>query len=134
MAYYTLYGNFIARFAGMAGGIFPTEAALRRADLFALGGPADFKGMQYRMLRSRSYGLSEFAVLWQDGYDLSIEAFYQPGLYRRLSPGHGWAREQGYGIDFTQYRGNWSVNLYYALRNGCDFLEGILGFGVKTLF
>ena len=134
MAYYTLYGNFIARFAGMAGGIFPTEAALRRADLFALGGPADFKGMQYRMLRSRSYGLSEFAVLWQDGYDLSIEAFYQPGLYRRLSPGHGWAREQGYGIGFTQYRGNWSVNLYYALRNGCDFLEGVLGFGVKTLF
>ncbi len=133
-AYYTLYGNFIARFAGMAGGIFPTEAALRRSDLFALGGPGDFKGMQYRMLRSRAYGLSEFAILWQDGYDLSIEAFYQPGLYRRLQPGHGWAREQGYGIGFTQYRKNWSVNLYYALRNGCGFLDGILGFGVKTLF
>lgn len=134
MAYYPLYGNFIARFAGMAGGIFPTEADLRRSDLFALGGPGDFKGMQYRMLRSRAYGLSEFALLWQDGYDLSIEAFYQPGLYRRLAPGHGWAREQGYGIGFTQYRGNWSVNLYYALRNGCDFLDGIIGFGVKTLF
>ena len=133
-AYYPLYGNFIARFAGMAGGIFPTEADLRRSDLFALGGPGDFKGMQYRMLRSRAYGLSEFALLWQDGYDLSIEAFYQPGLYRRLAPGHGWAREQGYGIGFTQYRGNWSVNLYYALRNGCDFLDGIIGFGVKTLF
>lgn len=133
-AYYTLYGNFIARFAGMAGGIFPTEAALRRSDLFALGGPGDFKGMQYRMLRSRAYGLSEFAILWQDGYDLTIEAFYQPGLYRRLQPGHGWAREQGYGIGFTQYRGNWSVNLYYALRNGSDFLDGIIGFGVKTLF
>ncbi len=133
-AYYPLYGNFIARFAGMAGGIFPTEADLRRSDLFALGGPGDFKGMQYRMLRSRAYGLSEFALLWQDGYDLSIEAFYQPGLYRRMNPGHGWAREQGYGIGFTQYRGNWSVNLYYALRNGCDFLDGIIGFGVKTLF
>ena len=133
-AYYPLYGNFIARFAGMAGGIFPTEADLRRSDLFALGGPGDFKGMQYRMLRSRAYGLSEFALLWQDGYDLSIEAFYQPGLYRRLAPGHGWAREQGYGIGFTQYRSNWSVNLYYALRNGCDYLDGIIGFGVKTLF
>lgn len=134
MAYYPLYGNFIARFAGMAGGIFPSGATLRRTDLFALGGPGDFKGMQYRMLRSRAYGLSEFALLWQDGYDLSIEAFYQPGLYRRLAPGHGWAREQGYGIGFTQYRNNWSVNLYYALRNGCDYLDGIIGFGVKTLF
>lgn len=133
-AYYTLYGNFIARFAGMAGGIFPGNAALRRTDLFALGGPSDFKGMQYHMLRSRAYGLSELAILWQDGYDLSIEAFYQPGLYRRMQPGHGWAREQGYGLGFTQYRENWSVNLYYALRNGCDFLDGILGFGVKTLF
>lgn len=134
MAYYPLYGNFIARFAGMAGGIFPSGATLRRSDLFALGGPGDFKGMQYRMLRSRAYGLSEFALLWQDGYDLSIEAFYQPGLYRRLALGHGWAREQGYGIGFTQYRSNWSVNLYYALRNGCDYLDGIIGFGVKTLF
>lgn len=134
MAYYPLYGNFIARFAGMAGGIFPSGATLRRSDLFALGGPGDFKGMQYRMLRSRAYGLSEFALLWQDGYDLSIEAFYQPGLYRRLAPGHGWAREQGYGIGFTQYRSNWSVSLYYALRNGCDYLDGIIGFGVKTLF
>ena len=43
-------------------------------------------------------------------------------------------REQGYGIGFTQYRNNWSVSLYYALRNGCDYLDGIIGFGVKTLF
>jgi outer membrane protein assembly factor BamA len=134
LAYYPLYGNFISRFSGMAGGIFPSGAALRHTDLFALGGPGDFKGMQYRMLRSRAYGLSEFALLWQDGYDLSIEAFYQPGLYRRLAPGHGWAREQNYGVGFTQYRGNWSINLYYALHNGSDFLDGIIGFGVKTLF
>ena len=118
----------------MAGGIFPTGADLRRQDLFALGGPGDFKGVPYRMLRSRAYGFSELALLWQDGYDLSIEAFYLPGLYRRLQPGHGWAREQDYGIGFTQYRKNWSANIYYALRNGCDFLEGIIGFGVKTLF
>jgi len=133
-AYFTLYGNFIARFTGAAGGIFPSGASLRRQDLFALGGLDDFKGLQYRMLRSRSYGFSELAILWQDGYDLSIEAFYQPGLYRRLSPGHGWAREHEYGVAFTQYRKNWSVNLYYALRNGCDYLEGIIGFGLKTLF
>lgn len=134
VAYYPLYGNFISRFAGMAGGIFPSGATLRRTDLFALGGPGDFKGMHYRSLRSRAYGLSELAILWQDGYDLSIEAFYQPGLYRRLAPGHGWAREQNYGVGFTQYRGNWSINLYYALHNGSDFLDGIIGFGVKTLF
>ena len=134
LAYYPLYGNFISRFSGMAGGIFPSGAALRRSDLFALGGPSDFKGMHYRSLRSRAYGLSELAILWQDGYDLSIEAFYQPGLYRRLAPGHGWAREQNYGVGFTQYRGNWSISLYYALHNGCNFLDGILGFGVKTLF
>lgn len=134
LAYYPLYGNFISRFSGMAGGIFPSGAALRRSDLFALGGPGDFKGMHYRSLRSRAYGLSELAILWQDGYDLSIEAFYQPGLYRRLAPGHGWAREQNYGVGFTQYRGNWSISLYYALHNGCNFLDGILGFGVKTLF
>ena len=134
VAYYPLYGNFISRFSGMAGGIFPSGATLRRTDLFALGGPGDFKGMHYRSLRSRAYGLSELAILWQDGYDLSIEAFYQPGLYRRLAPGHGWAREQNYGVGFTQYRGNWSINLYYALHNGSDFLDGIIGFGVKTLF
>lgn len=133
-AYFPVYGNFIARYTGVAGGVFPTDAGLMRTDLFALGGLDDFKGMQYHALRSRAYGLSELAVMWQDGYDLSIELFYQPGLYRRLLPGHGWAREQDYGIGFTQYRKNWSVNLYYALRNGCDYLEGILGFGVKTLF
>lgn len=133
-AYFPLYGNVITRFSGTAGGIFPVDASLKRMDYFALGGLDNFKGMQYRMLRSRSFGLSEFALLWQDGYDLSIEAFYQPGLYRRMNPGHGWAREQEYGIGFTQYRKNWSVNLYYALRNGCNYLDGILGFGVKTLF
>ena len=134
VAYYPLYGNFISRFSGMAGGIFPTDAALRRTDLFALGGPENFKGLHYRSLRSRAYGLSEFAVLWQDGYDLSVEIFYLPGLYRRMAPGHGWAREQDYGVGFTQYRGNWSVNLYYALRNGENYLDGIIGFGLKTLF
>ncbi len=132
--YYPIYGNVISRFRGVAGGIFPTDALLKRTDFFALGGLDDFKGMQYHMLRSRSYGLSEVALLWQDGYDLSIEAFYQPGLYRPLPPGHGWTREQDYGVGFTQYRKNWSINLYYALRNGCNYLDGILGFGVKTLF
>jgi len=134
VSYYPIYGNVISRFTGVAGGIFPTDAALKRTDLFALGGLDDFKGMQYHMLRSRSYGLSEFALLWQDGYDLSVEAFYQPGLYRPLPPGHGWTREQDYGIGFTQYRKSWNINLYYALRNGCNYLDGILGFGVKTLF
>ena len=134
LAYFPLYGNFISRFTGMAGGIFPTGASLARKDYFALGGPENFRGMHYRTLRSRSYGLSELAILWQYGYDLSVEAFYQPGLYRRLAPGHGWAREQNYGIGFTQYRGNWSVNLYYALRNGKNYLDGVIGFGLKTLF
>ncbi len=134
LAYFPLYGNFISRFTGMAGGIFPTGASLARKDYFALGGPENFRGMHYRTLRSRSYGLSELAILWQYGYDLSVEAFYQPGLYRRLAPGHGWAREQNYGIGFTQYRGNWSVNLYYALRNGENYLDGVIGFGLKTLF
>lgn len=132
--YMPLYGNFITRFSGAAGGIFHTDAAYRRTDMFALGGMDSFKGMAYQQLRSRTYGFSEFALLWQDGYDLSIEAFYQPGLYRRALPEQGWAREQDYGIGFTQYRKNWSINLYYALRNGCDYLEGILGFGVRTLF
>ena len=134
VAYYPIYGNFISRFSGMSGGVFPTDATLRRTDLFALGGPENFKGMHYRSLRSRAYGLSELAILWQDGYDLSIELFYQPGLYRRLLPGHGWAREQNYGLGFTQYRGSWSVNLYYALRNNENYLDGIIGFGIKTLF
>ena len=132
--YMPLYGNFITRFSGAAGGVFPTDATLKRMDLFSLGGLDSFKGMQYHMLRSRAFGFSEMAVLWQYGYDLSIEVFYQPGLYRPTPPGHGWAREQGYGLGFTQYRGNWSVNIYYALRNGENFLDGVLGFGVKTLF
>ena len=93
-----------------------------------------FKGMGYRFMRSRTYGFSELALLWQDGYNLSIEAFYQPGLYRGFAPERGWKREQDYGIAFTQYRGNWSVNLYYALRNGENYLDGIIGFGLKTLF
>lgn len=132
--YMPLYGNFITRFSGAAGGLFPTDATVKRMDHFSLGGLDSFKGMQYHMLRSRSYGFSELAVLWQDGYDLSVEVFYQPGLYRPMPPGHGWAREQGYGLGFTQYRGNWSVNIYYALRNGENYLDGIIGFGVKTLF
>lgn len=134
VAYYPLYGNFISRFTGAAGGVFPTDASLKRADLFTLGGLDSFKGMPYRFLRTRSYGFSELALLWQDGYDLSIEAFYQPGLFRRMNPGHGWSREQNYGLGFTQYRGSWSVNLYYALRNGENYLDGIIGFGLKTLF
>ena len=133
--YIPLLGNWITRFSGAAGGIFPTDASLDRFDYFALGGMNDFRGMDYRFLRSRAYGYSEFALLWQDGYDLSIEAFYQPGLYRSFSrPDRGWKREQDYGVAFTQYRGNWSVNLYYALRNGENYLDGIIGFGLKTLF
>lgn len=132
--YLPLYGNWITRFSGAAGGIFPTDADLDRFDYFALGGMDSFKGMDVRFMRSRAYGYSEFAILWQDGYDLSIEAFYQPGLYRAFAPEHGWKREHDYGVAFTQYRGNWSVNLYYALRNGENYLDGIIGFGLKTLF
>lgn len=132
--YIPIYGNWIARFDGAAGGIFPPDASLERFDYFALGGMDSFRGMDVRFLRSRAYGFSEFAILWQDGYDLSIEAFYQPGLYRAFPPDHGWKREQDYGVAFTQYRGNWSVNLYYALRNGESYLDGIIGFGLKTLF
>lgn len=132
--YLPIYGNWITRFSGAAGGIFPTDADLDRFDYFALGGMDSFKGMDVRFMRSRAYGYSEFAILWQDGYDLSIEAFYQPGLYRAFVPEHGWKREHDYGVAFTQYRGNWSVNLYYALRNGENYLDGIIGFGLKTLF
>ena len=132
--YIPFYGNWITRFSGAAGGIFPTDATLDRLDYFALGGMDSFRGMDVRFVRSRSYGYSEVALLWQYGYDLSIEAFYQPGLYRALAPGHGWKREHDYGVAFTQYRGNWSVNLYYALRNGENYLDGIIGFGLKTLF
>ena len=132
--YLPLYGNWITRFSGAAGGIFPTDADLDRFDYFVLGGMDSFKGMDVRFMRSRAYGYSEFALLWQDGYDLSIEAFYQPGLYRAFAPEHGWKREHDYGVAFTQYRGNWSVNLYYALRNGENYLDGIIGFGLKTLF
>lgn len=132
--YIPLLGNWITRFSGAAGGIFPTDANLDRFDYFALGGMDSFKGMDVRFMRTRAYGYSEFALLWQDGYDLSIEAFYQPGLYRAFVPDHGWKREHDYGVAFTQYRGNWSVNLYYALRNGENYLDGIIGFGLKTLF
>ena len=132
--YIPFYGNWITRFSGAAGGIFPTDATLDRLDYFALGGMDSFRGMDVRFVRSRAYGYSEMALLWQYGYDLSIEVFYQPGLYRAFSPDHGWKREQDYGVAFTQYRGNWSVNLYYALRNGENYLDGIIGFGLKTLF
>lgn len=132
--YVPLYGNWISRFSGAVGGILPTGAILDRLDYFALGGMDSFRGMDVRFMRSRAYGYSEMALLWQYGYDLSIEAFYQPGLYRAFAPEHGWKREQDYGVAFTQYRGNWSVNLYYALRNGENYLDGIIGFGLKTLF
>ncbi|MCF0215147.1 MAG: hypothetical protein HUK21_01580 [Fibrobacteraceae bacterium] len=132
--YIPIYGNFISRFCGKAGGVFPTDGEYLRSDLFALGGLESFKGMQYRETYSRSYGFSELALLWQDGYDLSLEIFYQPGLYRRMWPGHGWALQQSYGLGFTQYRENWSISIYYAMTNGKNYLDGILGFGVKTLF
>ena len=126
--------NFLRAGAKLVHGIFPTDATLDRLDYFALGGMDSFRGMDVRFVRSRAYGYSEMALLWQYGYDLSIEVFYQPGLYRALAPGHGWKREHDYGVAFTQYRGNWSVNLYYALRNGEIYLDGIIGFGLKTLF
>ncbi|SHL33283.1 BamA/TamA family outer membrane protein [Fibrobacter sp. UWEL] len=132
--YVPLYKNWIVRAGGQAGGLFATDAVLDRSDYFALGGMDDFKGMDYRFLRTRAYGFSEFALLWQDGYNLSIEAFYQPGLYRELDDDHGWKEEHEYGLAFTQYRSNWSVNFYYALRNGENYLDGIIGIGVKTLF
>lgn len=132
--YVPVHGNWISRFSGAAGGVFAPDANLERQDLFALGGMNDFRGMDYRFLRSRAYGYSEFALLWQDGYDMSIEGFYMPGLYRAPRPNHGWKREQEYGLAFTQYRKNWSVNFYYALRNGESYLDGIVGVGVKTLF
>ncbi len=131
--YMPVYKNFIARFSGAAGSIFSTDAALKRTDLFALGGMNSFKGVEYQMVRTRAYGYSELALMWQDGYDLSIEGFYMPGLYRPAT-NHGWTREQDYGLAFTQYRKNWSVNFYYALRNGESYLDGIVGVGVKTLF
>ena len=132
--YIPLYKNFIVRYSAAAGTMLPSGGSFARDDLFALGGINSFKGMMYGFMRTRAYGFSQAAFLWQDGYDLSIELFYQPGLYRRMAPFHGWAREHDYGIGFTQYRKSWSFSIYYALRNGCDYLDGVLGFGAKTLF
>ena len=132
--YVPLYRNFIVRYSAAAGTLLPSGGSFAREDLFALGGINSFKGMMYGFMRTRAYGFSQAALLWQDGYDLSIELFYQPGLYRRMRPFHGWAREHDYGIGFTQYRKSWSFSIYYALRNGCDYLDGVLGFGAKTLF
>lgn len=134
MHYVQLWKNFIVRYSAAAGAMLPSGGSFSREDLFALGGINSFKGMMYGFTRTRAFGFSEAALLWQDGYDLSIELFYQPGLYRRMKPFHGWAREQDYGIGFTQYRKSWSFSIYYALRNGCDYLDGVLGFGVKSLF
>ena len=132
--YLPLWKNFIVRYSAAAGALLPSGGSFAREDLFSLGGINSFKGMMYGFMRTRAYGFSQAAFLWQDGYDLSIELFYQPGLYRRMAPFHGWAREHDYGIGFTQYRKSWSFSIYYALRNGCDYLDGVLGFGVKTLF
>lgn len=132
--YLPLWKNFIVRYSATAGALLPSGGSFAREDLFSLGGINSFKGMMYGFMRTRAYGFSQAAFLWQDGYDLSIELFYQPGLYRRMKPFHGWAREHDYGIGFTQYRKSWSFSIYYALRNGCDYLDGVLGFGVKTLF
>lgn len=132
--YVPLYRNFIVRYSAAAGTLLPSGGSFAREDLFALGGINSFKGMMYGFMRTRAYGFSQAALLWQDGYDLSIELFYQPGLYRRMRPFHGWAREHDYGIGFTQYRKSWSFSIYYALRNGCDYLDGMLGFGAKTVF
>ena len=132
--YLPLYKNFIVRYSAAVGTMLPSGGAFSREDLFALGGMDSFKGMLSRFVRTRAFGFSQAALLWQDGYDLSIEVFYQPGLYRRMKPFHGWAREHDYGIGFTQYRKSWSFSIYYALRNGCDYLDGVLGFGAKTLF
>ena len=132
--YLPLWKNFIVRYSAAAGALLPSGGSFAREDLFSLGGINSFKGMMYGFMRTRAYGFSQAAFLWQDGYDLSIELFYQPGIYRRMKPFHGWVREHDYGIGFTQYRKAWSFSIYYALRNGCDYLDGVLGFGVKTLF
>ena len=87
--YMPLYKNFIVRYSAAAGTLLPSGGSFARDDLFALGGINSFKGMMYGFVRTRAYGFSQAAFLWQDGYDLSIELFYQPGLYRRMAPFHG---------------------------------------------
>ena len=87
--YIPLYKNFIMRYSAAAGTLLPSSGAFAREDLFALGGINSFKGMMYGFARTRAYGFSQAALLWQDGYDLSIELFYQPGLYRRMRPWMG---------------------------------------------
>ena len=94
----------------------------------------DLKGFRNGFFRTRAYGIAEMNLQWRALESTAFHLFFEPALHRARTPAHGWEDSYSYGVGISQYRGYWSFSLYYALRNGKDPLDGLLHFGVKTLF
>ncbi len=129
-----VYGNFTLQFLGSAGTVLPTNEKFSAAELYPLGGIELLKGYRYGFFRSRAYGVTEMNLSWRALSHTAIQAFFQPALHRARAPEHGWIDTYSYGIGLTQYRESWNVSLYYALNAEADILDGLLHFGVRTLF
>lgn len=121
------------RFSGLAYGMLPSED-YAPAYLYAIGGRDDFRALRPRSIRTRAYGISEVDLQWLGIAQSAAHLFFQPGVYRDRSPGHGWQRVWGYGLGFEQARGSVAVSLYYTLQQGIGLGEGLLNLSVKSYF
>lgn len=116
------------------GTLLPTDRRFGRSLLFSLGGLKNLKGYRPGFFRTRAYGTSELDLQWRMMENLALHGFFEPGLHRAEYPSHGWSDTYSYGLGISQYRGSWSFSLFYALHRGTGALEGLLHFGIKTLF
>lgn len=121
------------RFGGQAYGMLPSED-YAPAYLYAIGGRDDFRALRPRSIRTRAYGISEVDLQWLGIAQSAAHLFFQPGVYRDRSPGHGWQRVWGYGVGFEQARGSVAVSLYYTLYQEIGLDEGLLNLSVKSYF
>ena len=132
--YTPLSSAFVLQTSFWAGTLLPTDRRFKNAEQFALGGMTDLKGFRNGFFRTRAYGIAEMNLQWRALESTAFHLFFEPALHRARTPAHGWEDSYSYGVGISQYRGYWSFSLYYALRNGKDPLDGLLHFGVKTLF
>ena len=129
-----IYGSWILRFGFAGGTLLPTSTSFLPEDLIGLGGVNSWKGFRKDFLKTRAYGNTELALRFQGLWNTAFEVFYQPGIYRGVTPRHGWIEEHQYGLGIIQYRSSVAISLYYAMRPSLRFEEGFLHLGVKALF
>lgn len=126
--------NWILQTSFFAGTLLPANKDFELDELYSLGGMDNLKGYRPDFFHTRAYGITEADLQLRALAGNSFHLFFEPALHRARLPEHGWVDTYSYGLGITQYRGSWSLSLYYALHRGEAPLDGLLHFGVRTLF